>query len=375
MRNFVFFVVLLLAGCSCTKDPAPLEVAVVPAPKPVAPDVAVPLTDSTLSLFEPANGRCEWLRFDPVAKKRAMVASFEGDCRGARVSWSVDQAKALVWFEPSFVQRPGYFSPSATPAGYPEEKPVAGAKPRLYEVAISAMTASALPFPTGRGEVIEIAFGPKGEALAFFEERLTEAQAAAGDVDVEGTKVKLESNDEGPPGLAHAFRLSAGGAWVRTETVATPGWRATRASRTLGPRSVGLLAAHVQGDAVMEPELLDRLAPFAPKGAAEGDGAWVFDGTEAGRFYVWEFSAEGSYTTGRVVLADGERLFPAPRLGFTGGDSVALRLSGPFLLVSAKDVGTHPRLYDLSRGELVFGSDTARAAVFWTARARAEHRD
>ncbi|MHB8877035.1 MAG: hypothetical protein ACYC8T_25345 [Myxococcaceae bacterium] len=381
MRHALLIAALLVAGSACKKDPAPLEVAVVPAPKPPAPDVAVPLTDSTLSLFEPANGRCEWLRLDPVAKKRAVVASFDGDCRGARVSWSLDQAKALVWFDPSFVQRPGYFSSSATP-GYAEEKPVEGAKPRLYEVAISAMTASSLPFPAGRGELIEVAFGPKGEALAFFEERLTEAQAAAGEVEVDGTKVKLESEGEGLPGLAHSFRLTAGGAWTRAETVATtqgadysPGWRATEASRTLGPRSVDLLAAHLQGDGVLDPALLGRLALLAPKGVGEGDGAWVFDGTTAGSFYVWEISAEGSYTTGRVVFGEGERLFPAPGLGFTDGDLVALRTSGSFLLVSAQDVGTHPRLYDLNHRELVFASDSARAAVFWKARARAEHRD
>jgi hypothetical protein len=71
------------------------------------------------------------------------------------------------------------------------------------------------------------------------------------------------------------------------------------------------------------------------------------------------------HSTGHLVLETGGRLHLAEGLGFTDGELVSVSAQGPFVLVSAESVGTHPRLYDLRTGKAAFGSDTGRAATFW----------
>ena len=88
------------------------------------------------------------------------------------------------------------------------------------------------------------------------------------------------------------------------------------------------------------------------------------------RLYVWEISGEFAHTTGLVALGSPPAVLP--KLGFNDGDLVAIRTSGPFVLIAGSDVGTHPRLYQLPAGKLVFSSDTARAATFWPSTAKPE---
>jgi hypothetical protein len=161
--------------------------------------------------------------------------------------------------------------------------------------------------------------------------------------------------------LVHAYRRN-GAQWTRIETrLSTTGWdyglgmQNLDAFRKLGPRSIELAAPHAQGDSADLPSL----AALSPTGA---DGSWIFVGAGGARIYVWEITGEFAYTTGLIAGADAK---PLSKLGFTDADLVALRTSGPHVLISAANVGTHPRLYEYPSAKLLFSSDTARAATFW----------
>lgn len=384
--RLVFLVLVALSGCKRTPPEAPVDAGVaVVAPKPAAaPDAGAPAVawkapaaTSTLSVFEPVDTGCAWLLVDPMAKSQRALAEFPGACVGARVTWSPDGAKAVVWFDPSHVQVAGYASQVSSPAGYPDELPEPGATPRAFVVDLATGKASPVPLPSfERQELQELGVDSAGQVFAFFEEALSEAVLEQKSVTVDGQAFDLTVFEEGLPALAHAYRFEKG-QWTRAEVKATTtGWdyalgvQALDAHGKLGARSVELSSAHAQGDAVTGAALA-KLKPLQPKKAkGDDDGHWIFLGAGGQRFYAWEISGEFAYTTG--LLAAGEPPKPLPRLGFTDGDLVAVRTSGPFVLVTAAGVGAHPRLYRMPAGELVYSSDGARAVTFWPTTAAPE---
>jgi len=359
-----------------------LEDAVAPA-GPTAP--STPSTPSTLSLFEPSETHCEWTRVDPVAGLRAVLASLPGSCVGVRASYSPDASRAVVWFDPTHVQSTGYSSQTSSKPGYPEEVVDERAVSRAYLV-LTGRTAPELrplPLPAIAGLTLEeLGVDDTGAVYALLQQELTEAETKGGTVTSGGESFDLSTISEGLPVLVHAYRRE-GSEWKRTETkLSTTGWdyamgvKELETFGKLGPRSVELASALVQGEPVGAAEA-KRLKALLPKGTTSEDGEWVrlgaagAEGTDGGsggsgaaRVTVWQVTGEFSYATGLVALG-GKAL---PKLGFTDGDLVALATSGPYLLVSASNVGTHPRLYALPSGKLVFGSDTARAATFWPAK-------
>ena len=368
-----------VVGCKKEQPPAPATPkapaaaaatpAAAPAPVRKDPLVEVPASDSTLSVLEPKDGKCQWLRVDPVASKRAVVASLEGDCKGARVSWSPNLARALVWFDPANVLSAGYSSSDASPAGYPDESPTKGAHHRLYEVTLAS------------GEVRDIGYDAQG-LLARSLQPLTDEQQLQGSVIIDGQELSFDTEQEGLPALAFGYRLDAQGKWKRVEVKTTsdgadlaPGLAALELAPQ-GPDSSSLLAS--QPISALEeptPEQVTRLLPFVPaplvekvkaEGMPEDSGlGWFRGATEAGAFYVWQVTADTSHTTGHLVFEHGEQLSPAKDLGFTDGDVVSVELHGPFLLMASQRAGTHPRLYDLRTRALAFRSDAARAVTFW----------
>jgi hypothetical protein len=363
---------LLLAGILGTA--AGCRTAPESTPRASAP------TASTLSLLEPREGRCQWLRVDPLSQKRVTVASFEGDCKGARIAWSSDLRQALIWFDPHWLQSAGYFSRDASPAGYPDEKPTPNSRPRLYEVTLDSGKTRELPLPSLEGELRT--FGYKGtELLALSIQEIPQEQQGQRSITVDGQVLTFDEGLEGIRALASAWRIGEAGPPQRVEVKTTTvgadlslGISALDAARNLGPRSTELLEAHLrnQGPAPTEAQLAALLplvpAPMAKKVQTKegaGEVSWAHGVTPAGSFYVWEIIAEFAYTTGHVVFETGGRLHLAPDLGFTDGDLVSVSSQGTFVLVSASNVGTHPRLYDLRSGQQVFRSDTARAVTFW----------
>ncbi|WP_309892723.1 hypothetical protein [Archangium sp.] len=390
--------VMLLAALAstvvgCKKEQPPTPAAAAPkaptaaappsaAPAPVRKDplVEVPSTDSTLSVLEPKDGRCQWLRMDPVASKRAVVASLEGDCKGARVSWSPDLGKALVWFDPANVRSAGYFSSEASPAAWPDETPTKGAQHRLYEVTLASGEVRPVPFPPEDGEVRDIGYDAKG-LLARALQPLTDEQQLQGSVIVDGQELSFDSEAEGLPALAFGYRLDAQGKWKRVEAKATsdgadlaPGLGALEL-QAQGPDSIVLLSSNpTTAYEEPTPEQVTRLLPFVPplllekvkaEGMPEDSVGWLRATTSAGAFYIWQVTGDTPHTTGHLVLEAGEQRSPAKELGFTDGDVVSVDIRGPFLLVASQRAGTHPRLYDLRTRALAFRSDTPRAVTFW----------
>lgn len=362
-------VVLLLVLGGCRKAAAPE----VDAGSPVV-DFAVPTARSTLSVFEPAGPSCEWRQVDPVAGTKVVLASFPGSCVGARVAFSPDAAKAVVWFDPGLVQSSGYSSTLSSKPGYPDETPDEKATRRAFVVSTRRPKVEPLPLPSVPGQTLQdLGVDATGAVVALLEEAVPED--AKGVITSGAQKFDLSTITEGLPVLVHAYRRE-GTEWRKFETkLSTTGWdyglgvKELEASNKLGPSSEDLLTSRGQGDSV-EGEVLPQLAKLAPKGAKEDDGTWIFFGAGGARFYVWEISGEFAHTTG--LVASGSPPAVLPKLGFTDGDLVAIRTSGPYVLIAGSNAGTHPRLYEFPAAKLVFSSDSARAVTFWPTTAKPE---
>ncbi len=384
MTPRVLLLALLSVPLGCKKEqpavpssPPPPAAAPATASARKDPLTEVPRTDSTLSLLEPHEGGCVWFRQDPVAQRRATVATVDGDCKGARLAWSQDQQKALLWFDPAWVRTAGDSSPTASPAGYPAEKTSPGATPRLYEVRIASGEVRPLPLPAVEGELRDI--GYQGTNVVALSIRTLSPQEAQGPVTVDGQTIALPEG-EGMPALAYAYRLEKDGQYKRVEMKGThqgaglsEGIGALDAAAGLGTRSAELLDSQLSNEAEVTEEQSTRLLPLVPAplaSAVQESGMpdevnWARSDTPSGAVYVWRIVGDSEHTTGHLVFEREGQLSGVKELGFTDGDMVSVTTQGPFVLVSAARVGTHPRLYDLRTGKLAFRSDTARAATFW----------
>ena len=369
---------LLVAGLlfvACKKDPAPVADAGPVAPKKALP--SLPTAPSTLSLLEPGDGGCAWKTLDPATSTTTTLVTFPGTCVGGKLAWSPDAGSALAWFDPQHLQHAGYAASSASKPGFGDETADETATPRLYAIDFQRFTVTPVAFPpTPESHSLdELGVGADGAPLALFVENLSDAEEKQKSVTRNGQTFDFSDVHDGLPAIAHAFRFS-GGAWKRVESAATTtGWdyalgiQALEAFQTLGPRSDELSSSNAQGDAATDEEK-KALQPLVPAKAGPDDGEWIFVGAGGARVYVWEVAAEFAYTTG--LLATGTPPRSLPLQGFTDGDMVSVRTSGPWLLVTASDVGTHPRLFALPQGKAVFTSDTARAVTFWPTTTKAE---
>ena len=331
------------------------------APGPAQPRVA-------LSVFEPAAGGCRWSRVDATTGKRQVVATFPGDCRGARVGFSPRVDRAMVWFDPSLgvlrVRASGiYREESAARSGAVAPGAVAsGASARWYRVALPAGRPVMLP-PAPRGQLVEVGFGAKGEALAFTLE-------PSPTLEVDGRKLPVPEG-QGLPAIARAFRLD-GRRWKIVETHVTrqgadlsTGIGVLALAADLGPRSQSLRSVRPEGKPVEDPAMLRRLHEFAPDAIPDDQNRWLRLATSRGDVFVWQTAVESVFSTGRMAFREGERLTAPPALGFGAADLVALALDGDHLLVAAYEDGSRPRLYDLARGATGPAFDDGCGASFW----------
>lgn len=359
MRSLLLASLLLVVSC---RKP-------VAAPDAGAPEVAFasPSALSTLSVLEPGADGCEWRQVDPVKGTKLVLGNFPGSCVGARVAWSPDASKAVVWFDPRHVQQAGYASQVSTKPGFADEAADPKATPRAFIASSRRRQVEPLPLPAEAGLTLqELGVDGSGAVWALLEQAVPEG--AKGPFVAAGQTFDLSTLSEGVPVVVHAF-VRDGAAWKRVESkLSTTGWdygvgvQALEAHARLGALSETLAASHAQGDVAEESEQAS-LQTLSPKDAGAEDGQWIFLGAGGARLYVWEISGEFAHTTGLIALGAPPK--PLPKLGFTDGDLVAVRTSGPFVLISGADVGTHPRLYEFPSGRLVFSSDTARAASFW----------
>ena len=359
--------VLVVAG-ACKKEasqqpaaptePKPAEAK--PAPAPVREDFAA--TPSTLSLLEPAAGRCEWAKFDPVSKKRLVLGSFEGNCLGALAALRQDGKRGIARFDPRSTHGSNLGNPSFKDFDAPK-----GMRDRLYDVDIVSGNVRELPLPP-LGNVREFGFDKANRLLALTLQNVTDAETAAGAATVDDTEVQLNPESEGIAAIAHAFAWE-GGAWKRVETRVTtdgadlsPGVRALEAASDLGYRSAEVLVPRIQGDNETNNALLDKLRASAPN-LNDTDGSWIMFGVGEQKYEVWEESAEEALSTGLIFAVEGGNLVKLPEYPYGREDLVAIQRRAPFLLVTQDYVGAHPRMY---RGkEHVWSSDTARAVTFW----------
>lgn len=366
MRSLLVVVaIVVLAACKRSAPSAEVVDAGAPAPQPAA-EVPAPTALSTLSLFDSNGDRCEWRQVDPVGGHKVVLASFPGSCVGARVSWSPDASKAVVWFDPKLVQSAGYSSSTSSKPGFPDEVVDEKAAPRAFIVPTRRPQVTPLPLPAFAGLTLEeLGVDASGAVFALLMQELPEADVQKGKVTSNGETFDLSSVTEGLPVLVHAYRFEDG-KWARAETkLSTTGWdyglgvKELASFGKLGPRSVELSESHAQGDTA-DPADASALMKLIPRASPE-DGEWIFVGAGPSRVFVWEISGEFAHTTGLVAF-DGKVL---PQLGFTDGDLVSLRSSGAFLLVASSNVGSHPRLYEFPSAKLVFSSDSARGVTFW----------
>ena len=144
---------------------------------PQVVDFAVPTAISTLSVFEPVGANCEWRQVDPAAGTTVLLASLPGTCMGARVGWSPDSSKAVVWFDPTHVQRAGYSSQVSSKSDYPDEVPDAKAPLRAFVVSTRKPRVEPLPIPAMPGHTLQT-LGVNGSARSA---RPTAAHNCRGD--------------------------------------------------------------------------------------------------------------------------------------------------------------------------------------------------
>lgn len=250
--------------------------------------------------------------------------------------------------------------------------------PRLYEVKISSGEVRAISLPSVEGELRDI--GYKGADLVALSIKSLSPEEADGSVAVDGQTISIPEG-EGMPALAYAYRLDADGKFNRVEVKGThegagmsEGIGALEAASGLGPRSTELLGSQLRNEGPkVTDEQIAKLTPLVPAPLAEtvnesgmpDDASWARGVTPAGSFYVWQVMGDTVHTTGHLVFEREGQLSPVKELGFTDGDVISVTSQGPFVLLSAASVGSHPRLYDLRTGKLAFRSDRARATTFW----------
>ena len=327
---------VVLAACSSTA-----------APITNGGHATAPPGAAALVLFEPAGMACVLARVDPLAQQREELARFPNGCQGARIAWRPDHARAVVWFEPE----DGSVDMPLVPAA---------AAPHLYDVDIAAHVVAALDIPP---QLAEAAYGTNGVLYAFVEQDLPNAK---GMVTVRGTRLDFTQISEGMPAAALAF-ARRGGRWELVSVTATTtgwdyarGWSAAPEADHLGPHTSELLDAHLDTKPVDRDAsaALERIA----RSQAEPGDAWA----QAGPLYIWMFSGELVYTTGRIAWRDASGAIALlPELGLTEKDPVAVLVRGRYLLVVRSNYGTGARLYDLTERRRIYASDTAFAVTFW----------
>lgn len=355
MRTKQLSAVALMLLCSgCKRDAGVVKSAI----------EQVPASDGVVTALEPGKrGECLWRRIDVSSGTSAVVASLPGSCRGGRMAFSTNAGLAVVWFDPRTVQSAGLGGSDIGPPGYADETVDETASARLFLVTLSTGTVKPLPLPKFAIETLGL--DAQGRVLALSLDLVNETDVIDGKTLVDGKPIAVDFPAEGLRALAHAWRFEGDG-WKRVETAqTTTGWdyglgvAALDASKTLGPHSTELLDTHAP-DAELDDATTKRLTMVAPK----GDGTWGSWGTAGSRLFAWLVTAELTYSTGFVVL-EAAAMRPAPQLGFSAGELAAIRTRGRFGLVSSRQAGTHPRVYDLNQGTLVWSSDSARAVSFW----------
>lgn len=339
-----FFVLLALALCT-------------PVSPAGAAEPAVATTDATLSLLEPVEGQCEWVRVEPESSARQVLARLAADCQGGSTALSRDGKRGAVRFWRGAVSMPVVGKPT-----FPEPFPSQAFRDRLFLVELATGAVEELPLPPA-GELIEYGFDAGGRLLGLSIQGLSPEQERARVVEIDGVVVPFTLSGRGRPFVAHAFAF-LGGKWLRLESKGsseTAGTAALKHRKELGERSNRALDPRFEALEIEDDAVLDALYELTPE-QPEGEWAEFRSGTHTLAIWGTPFGSD-MLATGLVRRLEKGKLVALPSYPFQPNDAISVRTRGPFLLVSLADSGAHARMY---RGKkLVWSSETARAVTLW----------
>lgn len=322
-----------------------------------AADPAPPVTDGTVSLLEPVEGQCEWVRLEPETSARQVLARLSAGCQGGSTALSKDGKRGAVRFWRGAVSMPVVGKPT-----FPEPFPTQEFRDRLFLVELATGAVEEVPLPPA-GELIEYGFDAGGRLLGLSIQGLSPAQERARVVEIDGVVVPFTPVLGGRPLLAHAFAY-LGGKWLRLESKGaseTAGTAALKHRKELGERSNRVLDPRFEALEIEDDGVLDALYELSPE---QPEGEWTEYRSGAYTLAIWgtPFGSD-MLATGLLRRVEKGKLVALPSYPFQPNDAISLRTRGPFLLVALADSGAHARMY---RGKkLVWSSETARAVTLW----------
>jgi hypothetical protein len=345
MRPIHCLIALGLVASACrSSEHASAPVSPPPATTPPAPVVAqtpptssdplqrVPASDTVLSVLEPVDRGCQWVRRDPVAKKETPIVVLPTACT-AELRISPDGHRALI-----------------------------GDDTALWLVDVIAGSLKKLPeLPTGHA--VRFGFLPNGTAYGALTEDVVgeERIQPTGTVFLGQTYRWDDAEDDGTRQLAHAYKLTPASQWEHWLTRATtsgtenakdieifkgliPGWSTEAGMPATQPLPAGDLG-----------QKLDAAAP-----TIEDGHHWVQLAVQPPVAYARMIDEDGeapedSTHLNGVFLWDGQKLTAVETR-----DGAGIESSGQYVLARSP-----PKLFGLKPIALVYtGPDGAKAA-FW----------
>jgi hypothetical protein len=322
-----------------------------------AAEPALVATDATVSLLEPVEGQCEWVRVEPESSARQVLARLAADCQGGSTALSRDGKRGAVRFWRGAVSMPVVGKPT-----FPEPFPSQAFRDRLFLVELATGAVEELPLPPA-GELIEYGFDEGGRLLGLSIQSLRPDQERARQVEIDGAVVPFTLSGRGRPLVAHAFTY-LGGKWLRLESKGSSeaaGTGVLKHRKELGERSNRALDPRFEALEIEDDTVLDSLYELTPE---LPEGEWSEFRSGAHSLAVWgtPFGSD-MLATGLLRRLEKGKLVVLPSYPFQPNDAISLKTRGPFLLVSLADSGAHARMY---RGKkLVWSSETARAVTLW----------
>ncbi|MFL5350770.1 MAG: hypothetical protein ACJ8AT_38865 [Hyalangium sp.] len=330
-----------------------------PAPTPAPAPVPAPASGPALSYLKDTSPKsCDWVRQPLPSGEPAVVYSFQEPCSQAMVSWSPDGKEGLV------------FVPPAVKAWRVDLVAHTG-KPLDLKALLGSSNSGEADTPS----IEELGFDKQGRPVALLEDIYSERKPEKGKdgqafVTFEGQRYPLNENQEGEPGLAHAYRLEEGG-WKHVETKAShfetdlaPGIRILKAGETLMPvvPEPGI-GGRMPGEEASESaaKKLDVAFP-----GQDADGQWMSLSTPGGTLY-YRGSQGGEFLFPSVPVAweQGGKLVPVKGLSAKPEDPLELEVQDGLLLISNYSEPYVAQVWDTRTKERVFTAEQANAPTFW----------